>query len=93
MEQLEQMNDLDTDLHDNTDHAFSPHFRRSAPDEEFDRALADRSLIDVAVGITMRSNDCTREIALAHLCRVARTFDITVVQLARGLIETSGKRT
>jgi AmiR/NasT family two-component response regulator len=85
------MNDLDTDVHNVPGSPFTQDFRRTATDDEFDRALAKRSIIDIAVGITMRSNDCTQELALAHLHRVARTFDITVLELARGLIESSGK--
>lgn len=85
------MNDLDTDAHDVAGYAFSHDFRRTAPDDEFDRAVRSRSLIDMAVGITMRSNDCSLEMAMAHLRRIARTFDITVLELARGLVESSGK--
>ncbi|MGV0110836.1 ANTAR domain-containing protein [Arthrobacter sp. CP30] len=85
------MNDLDTDVHDVSGKPFTQDFRRTATDDEFDQALANRSVLDVAVGITMRSNDCRRDLALAHLHRVARTFDITVLELARGLIESSGK--
>ncbi len=93
VEQVEQMNGLDTDQPNLAGPALTQDFRRVAPDDEFDRALASRSLVDMAVGITMRSNDCTRDLALAHLRRIAETFDITVLELARGLVESSGKQT
>ena len=80
----------------NTDAAYpgadllrSPQFRRTASDEEVETALEGRRLVDTAVGIVMGKHDCTRATALSNLQRTARTFDVTVMELARGLVSAS----
>jgi AmiR/NasT family two-component response regulator len=86
------MNEIDAALYPGTDLLRSPDFRRSACDEDFQSALEARMLVDTAIGIVMGKHDCDRDRALTYLQRTARTFDVTVLELARGLVSASGRR-
>jgi hypothetical protein len=86
----EVMNDIDAGLGPDADFLRSPSFRRTASDEDFEVALRARAVVDLAVGITMGKHDCDRDTALTTLLRTSRSFNITVVELARALVATTG---
>lgn len=86
------MNEIDAALLPDTDLARSPGFRNSASDEDFRSALEVRSLVDTATGIIMGRHECDRDRARAYLQRTARTFEVTVLELARGLVSASGRQ-
>ncbi|WP_160317604.1 ANTAR domain-containing protein [Arthrobacter sp. RIT-PI-e] len=74
-----------------TDLVGASDFRHTASDKAFDVALEARSLLDTAVGIVMGKHDLDRASGLANLQRTAQTFNVTVLELARGLVSTSGE--
>ena len=84
------MNDTDAGLGPDADFLRSPNFRRTASDDDFDLALEARTVVDLAVGITMGRHDCDRNSALTTLLRTSRSFDITVLELARALVSSTG---
>jgi AmiR/NasT family two-component response regulator len=83
----------DSELTDNdvSDLLASPVFRRTATDEDYAAAVETRLHIDTAIGITMGKHDCTRHAAVANLQRLASQFNITLLELAKGLSSSSGK--
>jgi AmiR/NasT family two-component response regulator len=87
------MKDVDAGIQEVTDNVFSSAFRHTATDDEFDQALESRAFIHKAVGIVMGRNDCSPDTALSNLHRIAKDFNITVLDLARGLVEASGQHT
>ena len=87
------MTEVDAATHHETDSLDSPDFRQNASADEFRHALESRMLVERAVGIVMGRNDCTSDVASSTLQRTAETFDVTVLELARGLIATSNEGT
>ncbi|MEG9246529.1 ANTAR domain-containing protein [Arthrobacter sp. Soc17.1.1.1] len=85
------MNNTDAVTYPGADLLRSPSFRRTATDDEFEAALEGRRLVDTAVGIVMGKHDCDRVTALSNLQQTARTFDVTVAELARGLVSSAGR--
>lgn len=70
----------------------SSHFRRTSSDTDFAHALEARMVVNTAVGIIMGRHDCDQRVARANLQRTARTFNVTVLDLAKGLISSSGAK-
>lgn len=86
------MNETAAENHTPVDLLDSPHFRRTSSDTDFTHALEARMLVSTAVGIIMGRHDCDQQAATANLQQTARTFNVTVLDLAKGLISSSGAK-